>query len=124
MIDRLPWPFPVAGGRRWVMMGGLKCPELLRRFKVDPLFLRSDAVARIRGALLNPGHKVRNHLVGKLSSWRHLKVLIAKGLQQQACRRIARNDCRASLAAFADAITAVQKQSASDLLRAGRVTFI
>src|SRR5205823_10039971 len=116
----------------------LECPKLFGRLEVDPLphpslssrergegeGVSGRTIARINGPLLDPGRKVCDYRVGQLSPWRHLKVLIVESLQKQAGRRIVRNDGGAALAAFADAIAAVQEQSTSDLLRAGRMAFI
>src|SRR5438128_1235107 len=124
MIDRLLGPFTIVDYRDWMTMGRLEGPKLFGPLEVDPLLLRGGAIARIKGPLLDPGRKVCDHRVGQFSPWRHLELLIAKSLQKQAGRRIARNNGRAALAAFPDAIAAIQQQSTADLLRAGRVTLI
>src|SRR5947209_644908 len=119
MIDRLLGPFTLMDYRGRMTMGRLEGPKLFGRLEVDPLLLRGGAVARINGPLLDTSRKVCDHRVGQLSGWRHLELLIAESIQKQTGRRIARNDCRAALPAFPDAIAAVQEQSTADLLRPG-----
>src|SRR5436190_22649506 len=104
MIDRLFGPFTIVDYRDRMTMRRLEVPKLFGRLEVDPLLLRGSAIARINVPLLDAGRKVCDHRVGQLSPGRHLVLIIAERLQKQASSRIARNDGRAALAAFPDAI--------------------
>src|SRR5947209_10361960 len=105
----------------------LEGPEALARLDIDARRWRCrhrPALARVEGAGLDPRLEVLDHAPGQLTLGRHLQLVVAQRLEQQALARVARHDRRPALAPLADAVARIQQQAALDLLRPGRMAAV
>src|SRR5204862_321099 len=125
-VDRLSGPVAVPHHRQRMVPGWLERPEVLARLRIEgPRRLRRRyPPARVNRPLSDPRLEVGDDPVGELAIGRHLHILVAQGLHEEALGRVAGDDRRPAVAALLEALGAVEEQSALDPLRLPGVALV